>query len=83
MPDSLRILMVEDLEPFRQFLRSVLRKVSGLQIVGEVSDRLEAIDRAAELQPDLIVLNIGFPTLNGIEAATEFATSLQNPKYSL
>jgi CheY-like chemotaxis protein len=40
-----------------------------LQIVGEVSDGLEAVQKAQELQPDLIVLDIGLPTLNGIEAA--------------
>ena len=40
-----------------------------LQIVGETSDGLEAVHKAEELQPDLIVLDIGLPTLNGIEAA--------------
>ena len=40
-----------------------------MQIVGEASDGLEAVQKAEELQPDLIVLDIGLPTLNGIEAA--------------
>ena len=40
-----------------------------MQIVGEASDGLEAVRRAEELKPDLIVLDIGLPTLNGIEAA--------------
>jgi len=40
-----------------------------LHIVGEVCDGLEAVQRAQELQPDVIVLDIGLPTLNGIEAA--------------
>jgi DNA-binding NarL/FixJ family response regulator len=42
-----------------------------LQIVAEVSDGLEAIQQAEELKPDLILLDIGLPTLNGIEAARE------------
>ena len=40
-----------------------------LQVIAEVSDGLEAVQKAEELQPDLILLDIGLPTLNGIEAA--------------
>ena len=61
--------MVEDYEPFRRFLSSALQKAPGLQIVGEVSDGLEAVRQAERLQPDLILVDIGLPALNGIEAA--------------
>ena len=61
--------MVDDYDPFRRFICSTLRKRPELQIVGEVSDGLEAVQKAEELQPDLIVLDIGLPSLNGIEAA--------------
>ena len=61
--------MVEDLEPFRKIIRSTLGKRPELQIVCEVSDGLEAVQKAKELQPDLILLDIGLPTLGGIEAA--------------
>jgi CheY-like chemotaxis protein len=47
----------------------MLGKEHGLQVIGEASDGLEAVQRAQELQPDLILLDIGLPTLNGIEAA--------------
>lgn len=67
----LRIFLVEDHQPFRLFLRSVLQKKTGLQIVDEASDGLEAVRKAEELQPDLVVLDIGLPTLNGIEAARQ------------
>jgi DNA-binding NarL/FixJ family response regulator len=60
---------VDDYDPFRRFICSTLRKRPELQIVGEVSDGLEAVQKAEELQPDLIVLDIGLPSLNGIEAA--------------
>ena len=63
------ILVVDDFEPFRQFVRSKLQERPELQVICEVSDGLEAVQKAEELQPDLIVLNIGLPTLDGIEAA--------------
>jgi len=64
-----RILLVDDYEPFRRFVRSTLRKRPSLQIIAEVSDGLEAVQQAQDLKPDLILLDIGLPTLNGIEAA--------------
>jgi DNA-binding NarL/FixJ family response regulator len=64
-----RVLVVDDYEPFRRFVCSTLGRKPEFQIVGEISDGLEAVHRAEELQPDLIVLDIGLPTLNGIEAA--------------
>jgi len=66
---SSRVLVVEDSEPFRRFVYSALGKRPELQIVGEVTDGLEAVQKAEELQPDLIVLDIGLPSLNGIEVA--------------
>jgi len=66
---SHRVLVVEDSEPFRKFVCSALEKRPELQIVGEVSDGLEAVQKAEALHPDLILLDIGLPSLNGIEAA--------------
>jgi DNA-binding NarL/FixJ family response regulator len=66
-----RLLVVEDHEPFRRFICSTLEKRPELQIVGEVSDGLEAVHKAQELQPDLILLDVGLPSLNGIEAARQ------------
>jgi DNA-binding NarL/FixJ family response regulator len=68
---SLRILVVDDFEPFRQLVRSILRVSPELQIVGEAADGLEAVQKAVELQPDLILLDIGLPSLNGMEAARQ------------
>ena len=69
MLHSSHVLVVEDFEPFRRFISSVLEKASELQIAAEVSDGLEAVRQAERLQPDLILIDIGLPTLNGIEAA--------------
>ena len=66
---SIRVLVVDDYEPWRQFACTTLLKQPDLEIIGEVSDGLEAVQQAKELQPDLILLDIGLPTLNGIEAA--------------
>jgi DNA-binding NarL/FixJ family response regulator len=68
---SIRILVVEDFEPFRRLIRSMLQEETGLQIIDEVADGLEAVQKAEELHPDLILLDIGLPKLNGIEAARQ------------
>ena len=65
-----QVLLVEDSPPFRRFVSNALKNCSHeLQIVGEVSDGLAAIQHAQDLQPDLVLLDIGLPKLNGIEAA--------------
>ena len=64
-----RVLVVEDFLPFRQFIRATLARNGDLQVICEVADGLEAVQKAQELQPDLILLDIGLPTINGIEAA--------------
>ena len=64
-----RVLVVDDFEPFRRLVCSTLGKRQDLQVICEVSDGLEVAQKAQELKPDLILLDIGLPTLNGIEAA--------------
>ena len=66
---SIRVLVVDDYEPFRRILSSHLRNTSSVYVCWEASDGLEAVQKAGELQPDLILLDIGLPKLNGIEAA--------------
>ena len=66
---SVRTLVVDDHERWCRHVCSVLKTQPELQVIGEVSDGLEAVHKAQEVQPDLIQLDIGLPTLNGIEAA--------------
>jgi DNA-binding NarL/FixJ family response regulator len=66
---SVRVLVVEDFAPIREFVCSTLAKMPNLQVICEVSDGQEAVQKAEELKPDLILLDIGLPTLHGIEAA--------------
>ena len=72
--------MVDDCKPWLRFISSTLQKQSNLQVVGEVSDGLEAVQKAQELKADLILLDIGLPTLNGIEAARQIRERVPRSK---
>jgi DNA-binding NarL/FixJ family response regulator len=61
--------VVEDNEPWHRFFSTTLQKQPEIEIIGRVSDGLQAVHRAERLKPDLILMDIGLPTLNGIEAA--------------
>ena len=68
---SIPVLVADDFAPFREFICSTVGKTPNLQVIGEVSNGQEAVQKAEELKPDLILLDIGLPTLNGIEAARQ------------
>ena len=71
MKALVRILLVDDFEPFRSMVSELLGKQQGLEVVGLAADGQEAIKKAEELQPDLIILDLSLPKLNGIEAARQ------------
>ena len=75
-----RILVVDDFDPFRSFVLSVFSEVSDFEIISEASDGLQAVQKAEELLPDLILLDIGLPGLNGIEAARKIRKVAPNSK---
>ena len=77
---TVRILVVDDFEMFRQFVVELLGKRPELLVVGEASDGLEAIQKAVELRPDLILLDIGLPSLNGIEVARQMRSLVPESK---
>lgn len=64
-----RILVVDDYEPYRQLVRSIVQERRDLQIVGEASGGLECVQKARKLEPNLVLLDIGLPQINGIQAA--------------
>ena len=66
----IRILVVDDYEPWHGFVSNTLKKQPEFEVIGYVCDGLVAVEEAEQLHPDLILLDIGLPTLNGIEAAT-------------
>src|SRR3954471_2462571 len=64
-----RILVVDDFEPIRSFVCSKLQNEPQLRVVCQVSNGLEAVQKAQELQPELILLDLSLPRLNGMEVA--------------
>jgi DNA-binding NarL/FixJ family response regulator len=69
-----RLLVVDDFGPFLQFISSTLAGRRDLQIVCKASDGAEAVRKATEMKPDLILLDVGLPSLSGIEAARRILT---------
>ena len=63
-----RTLIAEDYAEFRNFLRLTLQKETQCIVIGEAVDGLQAVQQAEELQPDLILLDLSLPKLNGMEA---------------
>ena len=71
-----RILIVDDHEIFRKGLRSLLESCAQWEICGEASDGLEAVERAKSLVPDVVVMDIGMPRLNGLDATKQIRKEL-------
>ena len=65
---ALRTLVVEDHEGLRGLLRSILKNEAQCVVIGEATDGLQGVQKAQELQPDLILLDLSLPKLNGMEA---------------
>lgn len=74
MKATIRILVVDDYKPWHQFISNTLQKEPGLEIVARACDGPQAVEEAERLQPDLVLLDVGLPTLNGIEVAMRIRT---------
>lgn len=66
------VLVVDDFEEWRQFVSTVLKQIPNLAIQ-QASDGLEAVKKAKATRPDLVLLDIGLPNLNGVDVAREIA----------
>lgn len=64
----IRVLIVDDHTILREGIRSLLERESDIEIVGEAGDGEEAVAKAGELEPDVVLMDIGMPKMNGIEA---------------
>lgn len=69
--EPLRLLVADDHEIVRKGLRTLIEAQPGWQVVGEASDGREAVEKAKEMKPDVTVLDIGMPALNGLEATRQ------------
>ena len=67
----LRILLADDHEIVRRGLIALLQKHEGWEICGEASDGREALEKAKQLKPDVVILDIGMPFLNGLETTRQ------------
>jgi len=74
---TIRILLVDDHPIVRQGLRTLLEGHPGWEVVGEAADGVEAIDKAAHLMPDVIVLDVTMPRMNGLEACRQIRQELR------
>lgn len=79
MAPAFRVLIVDDFEPWRR-VSLLLENSSEWQIVGEAVDGIQAVQKAEELQPDLILLDIGLPKLDGINAGKSIRRISPNSK---
>ena len=67
-PNQIKVLIVDDLERVRQGLRTVLELADGLAVVGEASNGLEAIEQVERLVPDVVLMDLAMPMMDGLEA---------------
>jgi len=68
---ALRLLLADDHEIVRQGLRSMLEAQRDCQVIGEAADGRQAVTMTKELNPDVVILDIGMPSLNGLEATRQ------------
>jgi DNA-binding NarL/FixJ family response regulator len=67
---GVRILMADDFSAWRVAARKIVEMCPTWKVIAEAGDGLEAVEKATKLQPDVVLLDVGMPVLNGIEAAT-------------
>ena len=68
MSDAIRILLADDHPLFRDGLKALLASVGDAEVVGEAASGTEVVERTLELQPDVVVMDLHMPELNGIDA---------------
>lgn len=75
-----RILLADDHEVVRAGLRALLEEQSGWEVVAEAADGRDAVEKASKLKPDVVVIDIAMPSLNGLEAVRQIIKAVPNTK---
>jgi two-component system NarL family response regulator len=78
--DAIRVLLVDDHELVRRGLRAILESEDGLDVVGEAGDGTEAVEKALELMPDVVVMDVRMPKRSGIEATQAIKEALPHTR---
>src|SRR5216110_134498 len=80
VPDPIRVLIVDDHALFRRGLEMVLGDEPDIELVGEASDGAEAVERALEIMPDIVLMDVRMPKRSGIEATAQIKDLLPHVK---
>src|SRR5262249_112482 len=76
---TVRVLIVDDQEPFRLAARMVVEATDGFEVVGEAETGEESVTMAADLKPDLVLMDVNLPGISGLEATTQILTQEPAP----
>jgi DNA-binding NarL/FixJ family response regulator len=79
MADRIRVLLCDDVAMLRELIRYELEEDEGVVVVGEADNGLDSVRLAAELQPDVVVLDLAMPGIDGLEAITLMRAAPQPP----
>lgn len=80
MSKSIKVTIIEDHDMTRMGLSFALSNHEGIDVLGTASDGLEGVEQALELKPDLVIMDIGLPTIDGIEATRKIKNSMPEIK---
>ena len=74
------VLVVEDFGPYRDFVTSLINRHPPFTIIGEAADGVQAVDKTRELRPDVVLMDIALPKLNGLEAGRRIKALIPSPR---
>lgn len=80
MSKSIKVTIIEDHDMTRMGLSFALSNHDGIEVLGTASDGMEGVEQALELKPDLVIMDIGLPTIDGIEATRKIKNSMPEIK---